>query len=408
MGAFEVLAATIGADRVRLADHSDAFGSATPEAVVEPRSAAEVAQVLERASTDGIALVVRGGGTKIGWGPPPTRCDAILSTASLTRLVEHEPGDMTCVVEAGKLVADLQREIGAVATHRQRLMLDSPGGDAATIGGTIATGAAGARRVRYGTPRDLVIGARYVTGDGLVAHTGGKVVKNVAGYDVAKLLIGSFGTLAVVTELALKLHPIPDVTRTLVLYTNDASEVAQFCNAVRTAPVTPAMVEVAWPEGLVLVRIESTANGADAQVERLRGLGAIDVLNAADGDALAARVATLAWEGDAPVIAVASMPSRLADLLRVIAAGGGVLSARATITSGEVRLLDADPARAQSLISALRELGANIAVRRGDLNLHALALPTFDPGLRFVSEALKQNLDPSSILAPGRALGAAR
>ncbi len=402
MGVVEDLAADLGPDRVRPGGPEDAIGGLVPAAVAEPLSPEAIALVLRRAGADGLAVRVRGGGTKQAWTAPPSRLDVVLSTTALDRLVDHAPGDMTCVAEAGMPLAALAAAISDVTTHRQRLMLDPPGGAAATLGGVLACAASGPRRTRYGTPRDLVLGARYVTGDGLAAKTGGRVVKNVAGYDVAKLLIGSHGSLAVITEVALKLHPLPDAARTAVLRTTDPAAAAAFCDAVRDAPVTPALVEVAWPEGVVMVRVESTADGADAQIAHLRGLADIEVPDETAADALAADLAARAWAGADAVLAVGVRPSRLADLLRLAAAHDAVLVVRAGVCAGELALPDADPERAGRVAAAVRALGGNVQVRRGD-GLHAALTVDPDPALAGIEDALRRGLDPHGVLA-----GAAR
>ena len=398
MDLVEALAADLGPDRVRPGCPDDAIGGLVPRAVAEPLSPEAIALVLRRAGTDGLAVRVRGGGTKQAWTAPPGRLDVVLSTCALDRLVDHAPGDMTCVAEAGMPLASLSAAIADVTTHRQRLMLDPPGGPEATLGGVLATAASGPRRVRYGTPRDLVLGARYVTGDGLAAKAGGRVVKNVAGYDVAKLLIGSHGSLAVITEVALKLHPLPDAARTVVLCTADADAAAAFCDALRDAPVTPALVEVAWPEGVLLVRVESTEEGADAQVACLRGIGPVEVLAETDADARTRELAGRAWAGDGAVLAVGIPPARLADLLRLAAAEGCELVARATVCAGELRLPDADPERAARVAAGIRALDGNVQARRGD-GVHAAVRAEPDPAAARIEAALKDGLDPHGVLA---------
>ncbi|MGI9187046.1 MAG: FAD-binding oxidoreductase [Gaiellales bacterium] len=383
------LASILGADR--LTDHDG-----TP--VLTPRDEAEVAALLAAATRDGLSLRVRGGGTKRDWQAAPERCDAILSTAALTGIVDHQPGDMTLVARAGTPLAAVQSAIAADDRHRQRLMLDSLGGDAATLGGILSTRAAGPRRHRYGTPRDIVIGARYVTGDGLAAKTGGTVVKNVAGYDVAKLLIGAHGSLAVLTEVAVKLHPVPDVERTLVLRTTDAGEAARFVAALRTAPVTPIVVDVRWPEGLVAVRIASTAAGADAQVALLHELAALDELDATAGDALLEEHLAFPFSGTGAVLGVGVRPTDLAPLLAAVTAAGGAFTGRAALVAGDVVLPDADPDRITRLVSAIRALDGNVTARR-TAEAHDLAAPVPTPGVALLDAAMRSRLDPAGALA---------
>ncbi|EBP5695887.1 FAD-binding oxidoreductase, partial [Salmonella enterica] len=149
-------------------------------------------------------VVVRGAGTKLGWGRDPERLDVVLDTTALDTLVEHAAGDLIAVVGAGRRLADLQDDLSGAD---QRLGVDPS--RAGTVGGAVATAATGPMRLAHGAVRDLVIGMTMVRADGVVAHSGGKVVKNVAGYDLGKLLTGSFGTLGVITEVAFRLHPVP-------------------------------------------------------------------------------------------------------------------------------------------------------------------------------------------------------
>ena len=383
------LAGILGADRL-----TDEGGMP----VLTPRDAAEVATLLAAATRDGLALTVRGGGTKLDWHPAPERCDAILSTAALTGIVDHQPGDMTLVARAGTPLADVQAAVAADDRHRQRLMLDSLGGSAATLGGILSTRAAGPRRHRYGTPRDIVIGARYVTGDGLAAKTGGTVVKNVAGYDVAKLLIGAHGSLAVLTEVAVKLHPVPDVERTLVLHTTNTAEAAGFVAALRTAPVTPIVIDVRWPEGLVAVRIASTAAGADAQVALLQGLASLEELDATAGDALLDDHLAFPFTGSGAVLGVGVRPSELAALLDAVAAAGGSFVGRAALVAGDVVLPDADPDRIARMVAAVRALGGNVTARR-TAEAHRVAAASPADGIAQLEAAMRQRLDPAGVLA---------
>lgn len=373
------LAAILGADRV-----ADEAG--TP--VVTPRDADEVAEVLRAASRDGLALVVRGGGTKTGWRPTPERCDAILSTAALTGVVERHPGDMTLVARAGTRLVDLQAEVTGDTTHHQRLMLDGVGGEAATIGGIASTNAAGPRRHAFGTPRDIVIGARYVTGDGVAARSGGVVVKNVAGYDVGKLLIGARGSLAVITEIAVKTHPVPEAIRTVALRTDDADAAAAFVARIATAPVTPTAVEVRWPDGIVAVRIGSTEAGAAAQIELLRGIAPVEEI---DGDALLEEHLALPFAGEGPVLGVGVRPTELAPLLRLVADAGATFVGRAALVAGDVILPGGDPL---PIADAVRALGGTVQAHRGPAPERVVA-----PAVARVEAAMKQALDPAGVLA---------
>ena len=182
------------------------FDGYVPKAVVLPASVQEMQDVLQFAVKQGVSVMPAGAGTKLGIGNLPEKVDVVLATTSLNSVVEYEPADLTVTVEAGIRLGDLQTEL---AKHRQYLALNPPYADRCTIGGIVATNASGSFRLRHGTARNQVLGLRVVRADGTVVKSGGKVVKNVAGYDLNKLYIGAFGTLGIITEVTLKLSPIP-------------------------------------------------------------------------------------------------------------------------------------------------------------------------------------------------------
>ena len=185
-----------------------------PKAVVLPSSVQEIQDVLQFAAKQDLAVMPAGAGTKLGIGNLPPKVDVVLATTHLNSVIEYEPADLTVTVEAGIRLSDLQTEL---AKHRQFLALNPPYAERCTIGGIVATNTSGPFRLRHGTARNQVLGLRVVHADGTLVKSGGKVVKNVAGYDLNKLYIGAFGTLGIITEVALKLSPIP--TRHAILAT---------------------------------------------------------------------------------------------------------------------------------------------------------------------------------------------
>ena len=185
----------------------------TPEAVVFPGCKEEICAILALAGEEGIPVTPWGGGTKLGIGLPPSRVGLVLGLRRLDRILEHEPGDLTATVEAGITLGALQARLGK---RGQWLSLDPACPDRATVGGILASDASGPRRHLYGTARDLLIGLTVVSAEGAIVRGGGKVVKNVAGYDLPKLYIGSFGTLGVLVEATIRLRPRPDEDRLVV------------------------------------------------------------------------------------------------------------------------------------------------------------------------------------------------
>src|SRR5579883_3528470 len=212
-----------------------------PRLVVTPTDKEQVAQVVSLASQYSLKVLARGGGTRMNLGGIPEHLDLVVETRKLTRLLEYEAADLTCHVEAGMTLAVLQEQL---ATKGQWLALDPPDAEEATLGGILASNASGPRRLRYGTARDLVIGLHVVQASGEIARSGGRVVKNVAGYDLNKLYIGSLGTLGIIVEANFKLQPIPPDERTLLLTFSNSQDALQTVTAILGSLLTPGAMEL--------------------------------------------------------------------------------------------------------------------------------------------------------------------
>ncbi|MHB8596972.1 MAG: FAD-binding oxidoreductase [Ktedonobacteraceae bacterium] len=212
-----------------------------PLIVVTPDTVEEVAQVVALANQHGLTVLARGGGSRMNVGGLPEQIDVLLETNRLTRLLEYEAPDLTCHIEAGLTLAALQSQL---AKQGQWLALDPPDAMQATLGGILASNASGPKRLRYGSARDQVIGLRIVQANGEIARSGGRVVKNVAGYDLNKLYVGSFGTLGVIVEANFKLQPLPAVERTLLLTFTDANDAMQMVIATSGSLLTPGAIEL--------------------------------------------------------------------------------------------------------------------------------------------------------------------
>jgi glycolate oxidase FAD binding subunit len=230
--------------------------------VAQPASTTEVAEVLRGAAARGLTVVPTGRGTKLSWGLP-VEPDLLVDLSRMDQVLDHQAGDLIVDTQAGARLADVQDH---VAKEGQRLALDEtvPG---ASIGGTLATNASGPQRMIAGTARDLLIGVTVVRADGVVAKAGGRVVKNVAGYDLGKLLVGSFGTLAVVTEAVFRLHPEPEVRRWVTTVTDDPHALA---HAVIHSQAVPWAVEV--DGATVSVMIGGRPDGVAARVDTVQSL----------------------------------------------------------------------------------------------------------------------------------------
>src|SRR5213082_253524 len=222
--------AIVGNENVRAATAADAVVGVHPKLVIEPETESEISEILRLSNAAGLAVIPRGGGTKFGWGNPPARADLVLSTARLNEIIEHAWADLAVTVEAGCTIQRLQETL---AEHRQRLALDPLWPEKATIGGVLSTNDSGALRSRFGALRDLIIGATIALPDGTLASSGGKVVKNVAGYDLPKLVTGALGTLGVITRAVFRLHPLPRHSRSFTISVSNPREAQQIILAIQ-------------------------------------------------------------------------------------------------------------------------------------------------------------------------------
>ena len=273
----DVLFAIVGEGSVRRGDPADAVCGVIPELCVEPADESQLSRVLQYANDSELMVSPRGGGTKLEWGTAPREVDIAISTARFDRILEYAPGDMTVTVGAGVSIAQLQ---STLAAHGQRLALDPLWPERATVGGVIAANDSGALRLRYGGIRDLMIGATVVLADGTIAASGGKVVKNVAGYDLPKLMAGSLGTLGILTRAVFRLHPLPESSQTLTWTFPNCKRANEFMLAIADSLVVPSGLQMRT-RGLsdggdgsidVDVRFDGIAAGIEAQMQSVRKL----------------------------------------------------------------------------------------------------------------------------------------
>jgi len=298
---------------VREADPAaDAVAGVVPSFVASPASTDQASALLRAAAAHGLTVVPRGAGTGLGWGQPPSSADLVVDLRRMDQVIEHAAGDLVARVQAGATMGYLA---SVLASAGQQLAVDAP--PDATVGGVVATGTAGPRRFRYGAPRDLLIGITVVRADGVVAHSGGKVVKNVAGYDLGKLFSGSQGTLGLITEATFRLHPLPAAAAWV---TGDfgPSHLAGAAAAVASAAgsaLVPSAVELLWTggpgssPGPLVLRVGVLLEGTPAGVkERSRQMAEL-----------------LAAAGATPIVAISEIPFRWWEQLPESGAPGTVV-----------------------------------------------------------------------------------
>ena len=426
----EKLAAIVGAEHVRTGVDLSPYvvEGQTPDAAVLPASIDEVRAALGVAVEAGIPVVPWGGGTASAVGTPPVRSGLVVSLARMNRILEHEPGDLTVTVEAGVTVGALQAALGAKG---QWLSLDPPDPDRATLGGVVAANAAGSRRHLYGTARDLLIGVTVVTAGGDVVRGGGKVVKNVAGYDLPKLFVGSYGTLGVIVELTFKLRPRPDEERFVAVAFPNVKEAGAAVRSVMSGDLVPVALDVLDAEAAralgvcapdaAVVAFDGLREQVDWQAAALAKLvashgGRVVGDLAAEPVAQLAAVARAAFTPPAAVMRMSVLPTQVADAMEQGASAArarGLQSAWAAHAGvGVVTAALAAPARDRAADVApvlgewrtiARATGGSATLESAPLAVKA-ALPVWDdPGASArIMLGIKAQLDPRNVLNPGR------
>ena len=406
----------VAAKYVRTGGASDAVAGVQSRFVVEPGSEQELAKVLKLANAAGLGVTPRGGGTKLEWGNRPAQADVILSTARLHRVIEHAWADLTVSAEAGCTIAKLQETL---AKHGQRLALDALWPERATVGGVLSTNDSGALRLRFGSLRDLVIGVTLALADGTVASSGGRVVKNVAGYDLPKLVTGALGTLGVITRAIFRLHPLPRERRTISCVTTNVREAQRLLVAIQNSKLAHSALQICCETEMqprVDVLFEGTEAGLTAQVEQVKVMMGAAAISDAGGDVWSARQeicsAGKRGETEFAVVKFASLPAQMAETIETIARLSRPdvrWKAAAQATGIGWARLDGD---AQAMESALREFRAGLERGGGSLVIahRAAGMSALDAWGKAgdalpLMNAVKRQFDPQGILNPGRFVG---
>jgi glycolate oxidase FAD binding subunit len=400
----------------------------TPEPLT-PSTPHEVAETLRHASEQRRSVLIRGAGTKLDWGRPAGRIDVVLDMRRLNRVLAHQHGDLTATIEAGATLHDVNEALGR---HGQWLPLDPPLAERATIGGILATNDSGPLRHRYGAPRDLVIGIQLATTDGVLSKAGGQVVKNVAGYDLSKLVTGSFGSLAAIVSATFKLSPLPAASKTIRIAAADADGLGQLVHTVMASQLEPIAFELASRRSIespqnaqpnkisadsagcaltVVMRFASLPAVVDAQIAQATAAlkastTALEVLEGAAERALWHEHATGLWNAPGAIVRASWLPANIAAGLGALAQmGDGIeIIGRAAIGAGLIRI-DGEAAAQASVIEQLRasRLFGNIVIVRGCAALKATVDVWGPQGDRQpLFDSLKRAFDPNGVLNAGR------
>lgn len=413
-GPWDDLKAIAGAESLRASGAGDGVAGVQPQMVFEPSSETELAAALRCANANGLGVVPRGGGTKIGWGNPPTRADLILSTARLNRVIEHAWADLTVSVEAGCTIQDLQN---ALAQQGQRIAVDPLWPERATIGGILSTNDSGALRIRYGALRDLIIGVTIALPDGTLASSGGKVVKNVAGYDLPKLATGALGTLGVITRANFRLHPLSRNIRSFTFAARDLADANRVMLSVQDSRLTPTGLQARFAAGgapAVDIRFEGTDVGLAVQAVALRKLAAPATETATSDSVWQAREELWSLAEPAAIAKFSALPASIAETcgrIHLLADSLGVRW-RAVVQGTGLGWLRLEASSASAMHKVLDTLRLELENVGGSLAVlyRPAAMPAIDAwgsvGDAFpVMLSVKQQFDPRGTLNPGRFIG---
>lgn len=421
------LAGVVGREHVGVST----TGDDTSALVVEPATFEEVCEVVRLAECERWTVAPAGARTWLDAGEAREPANIVLKTTRLTRLVEHEPADLVATAEAGLMLADFNQEVGRAG---QWLPLDPPGAQAATLGGVVATGAAGAQSLGYGAPRTHVLGLRVALAGGRLIRAGGRVVKNVAGYDLCKLFTGSHGTLGVILEITFRLRPRPRREATLVTRSRDPRALLEAARALAGSQLLPVAVELLSPllaeavgavdDGasagsafVMLARFAGTEGAVEYQLARAAELVGDFVKEGAaehveDDDGLWARLSSAQSRDEGALVWRASvLPSALGALLARVGDSGDYgrrLRWHAGAGDGRLRVFEDEKRRGGAAI-ALREMreaaraaGGSLVVERApDVLKRELDAWGLSESAAFLMKRLKGRLDPSDTFSPG-------
>lgn len=407
--------ASLGPGQLRAGREGDAVDEVIPQAVITARELDHLRAAIDQARTQRLGIIVAGGGTELATGNPPLSYDLRLGTTGIAEILDRNPDDMTVTVQAGVTLARLGRNLEPLG---QRVAIDAADPDRATIGGVVAADSCGGLAYGYGRPRDLVLGMSVIDGRGRDFACGAKVVKNVAGYDLPRLFVGSRGTLGMLTEITLRTHPIPAFAATAFFETADYTEADRLRAALYAAPLPLAALDLAVEADprstsfTIVLRAEGSEDEVAAMITAAVAAAGTEPTGLMDDWVSPAQVD----ESAAVVVRLGLPPTRLlaaaSELASLCSRSGVAVGGGANLGAGVLRLaLGAEQAGfGKNLVSAARALAAKeqgVAIlERGPLSLKAgndIYGPA--PAALALMRELKHRFDPDGVMAPGRGPG---
>lgn len=388
---------------LRLASAADAIDGLTPLRIAAPENDEQVSSLLTWANENGVRVIARGGGSKLGCGNRPGAVDLVLSLEKFNHVIEHAWQDMTVTVQAGTIIATLQAEL---AKQKQHLPLDALWPERSTVGGVIATNDSGALRMRFGSVRDLILGVTVVLANGTIARSGGRVVKNVAGYDLPKLFTGSMGTLGVITEVTLRAYPLPHATRTISFKFADVAAANRYMLAISNTTLVPASLQlrVSGDAAVVDLRFEGLEAGIAVQVQRATELASEGESTDSHEDVWTSREKLFDGEPASVVGKFSVLPSAIAVCVKTIQSHASNFQVVAqSLGLGMFRTTATD---ISALRGAIAKLGGTVTILQAPLELKKSIDVFGETGSALpLMVRIKQRFDPQGTLSPGRFVG---
>ena len=449
-----------------------AVDNATPKAVIFPKNTQQVSEVVTHANRKNLAIVPWGSGSKMAMGNPPKRLDMVVCTSCMKHMTDVDTENLTITLEAGVKFRDIQARLAtqenrcylpledlgketneSICSDRANsgcfLPIDAPFANSATIGGIVASNSSGPRRLLYGLPRDIVLGVRFVAPNGEIVGTGGKTVKNVSGYDISKLMIGSLGTLGILCEMTLRLLPLPERMETLLVSYGSLSDASAFVKRVFETQLLPAAVEVMNSNAFTNLKMGSAPDfGSGGYVVAVALEAFEEAVKRMRGEMLDMARAT-AVKGDASIqedqhrrfwLAVSDLfpclAGRFSGLITVqlnypisqwkeiiefanntlstshiehailARAGSGLSLINFLIDQGNTTAMNKGVEAIGTLLGRCRKAGGNLVVQRAPTELKQ-DLPMWGerPSDFLVMKRISEQLDPAGIMSPGRFVG---
>ncbi len=407
--------AALGPGQLRPGRASDDIDGLTPDAVITARSVEQIAAALGEARAQGLGVIVTGGGTRAHIGNIARSFDIRLSTTALASVMESSPEDMTVTVESGITLARLNR---VLAKEGQRIPLDPPMPDSSSLGGLVATNYGGGLRYGFGTCRDLVLGMRVVDGCLRELETGGRVVKNVAGYDLPRLFTGSWGTLGVITELTLRTYPVAERRRTLLFDFAGPADLEAARAKVFHSDLPLVAFDFATdlcdgqPSWTLALHVEGTEEQVACQSERLCQLTGREPLDSAEewwspahADANACVVLRLGVRPAASVTAAARLLKEIPSELPNLAVGGHLGDGIVRVSVPEESAAAEKPVMAAASKVAAELAGRLVIETASASRKRGIDVWGENPASIELMRQIKSRFDPDGILAPGRFVG---